>query len=76
MVGCLYWSPARCSRPRPQVIHTELSRLAKRQSPPSNTAPQNPRHDPVPLPSPACVGESGCAGTDARPAPSWRRWCL
>ncbi|XP_077641937.1 peptidyl-prolyl cis-trans isomerase FKBP8-like [Lonchura striata] len=58
--------------PASKVIHTELSRLAKRQSPPSGTGPQNPRHDPIPPPSPACVGELGCAGTDARPAPSWR----
>ncbi|XP_015493916.1 peptidyl-prolyl cis-trans isomerase FKBP8-like [Parus major] len=38
--------------PASKVIHTELSRLAKRQSPPSSTAPQNPRHDPMRPPSP------------------------
>lgn len=68
--GVLTGALPAAAAPRPQVIHTELSRLAKRQSPPTNTAPQNPRHDPMPLPSPACVGESGCAGTDTRPAPS------
>ncbi|XP_041274554.1 peptidyl-prolyl cis-trans isomerase FKBP8-like [Onychostruthus taczanowskii] len=39
--------------PANKVIHTELSRLAKRQSPPSSTGPQNPRHDPEPPPGPA-----------------------
>ncbi|XP_039579129.1 peptidyl-prolyl cis-trans isomerase FKBP8-like isoform X2 [Passer montanus] len=39
--------------PANKVIHTELSRLAKRQSPPSSTGPQNPRRDPKPPPSPA-----------------------
>ncbi|XP_074405121.1 peptidyl-prolyl cis-trans isomerase FKBP8-like isoform X5 [Zonotrichia albicollis] len=58
--------------PASKVIHTELSRLAKRQSPPSSTGPQNPRHDPMPPPSPACVGDLGCARTDARPVPGWR----
>ncbi|KAL2300896.1 hypothetical protein Nmel_013790, partial [Mimus melanotis] len=62
--------------PANKVIHTELSRLAKRQSPSSGTAPQNPRHDPTPPPSPACVGESGRAGTAARPAPSRPGWRL
>ncbi|XP_068882131.1 peptidyl-prolyl cis-trans isomerase FKBP8-like isoform X2 [Aphelocoma coerulescens] len=38
--------------PANKVIHTELSRLAKRQSPPSSTAPQNPHRDPMPPPSP------------------------
>lgn len=74
MVGCPTGALPTAAARRPQVIHTELSRLAKRQSPPSSTAPQNPRHDPMPPPSPACVGESGRAGTNARPAPSWRGW--
>ncbi|XP_056355423.1 peptidyl-prolyl cis-trans isomerase FKBP8-like isoform X3 [Oenanthe melanoleuca] len=39
--------------PANKVIHTELSRLAKRQSPAPSTAPQNPRHDAMPPPSPA-----------------------
>ncbi|XP_068059509.1 peptidyl-prolyl cis-trans isomerase FKBP8-like isoform X1 [Anomalospiza imberbis] len=39
--------------PASKVIHTELSRLTKRQSPPSGTGPQNPCHDPIPPPSPA-----------------------
>ncbi|XP_062357371.1 peptidyl-prolyl cis-trans isomerase FKBP8-like [Cinclus cinclus] len=39
--------------PANKVIHTELSRLAKRQSPSSSTAPQNASHDPMPPPSPA-----------------------
>ncbi|XP_017691650.1 PREDICTED: peptidyl-prolyl cis-trans isomerase FKBP8-like [Lepidothrix coronata] len=38
--------------PASKVIHAELSRLAKRQSAPSSTASQDPRHDPMPPPSP------------------------
>ncbi|XP_063268332.1 peptidyl-prolyl cis-trans isomerase FKBP8-like isoform X5 [Prinia subflava] len=49
--------------PANKVIHTELSRLAKRQSPPSNTAPQNPRHDPMPLPGPASPAPPAAEGT-------------
>ncbi|XP_057225919.1 peptidyl-prolyl cis-trans isomerase FKBP8-like [Malurus melanocephalus] len=38
--------------PASKVIHTELSRLAKRQNPASRTGSQNPRHDPMPPRSP------------------------
>uniref|UniRef100_A0A8C5IAN5 FKBP8 isomerase n=1 Tax=Junco hyemalis TaxID=40217 RepID=A0A8C5IAN5_JUNHY len=48
--------------PASKVIHTELSRLAKRQSPPSITGPQNPRHDPMPPPSPAAPAPPSAKG--------------
>ncbi|XP_074405123.1 peptidyl-prolyl cis-trans isomerase FKBP8-like isoform X7 [Zonotrichia albicollis] len=48
--------------PASKVIHTELSRLAKRQSPPSSTGPQNPRHDPMPPPSPAAPAPPSAEG--------------
>ncbi|XP_039933157.1 peptidyl-prolyl cis-trans isomerase FKBP8-like [Hirundo rustica] len=48
--------------PANKVIHTELSRLAKRKSLPSNDAPQNPRHDPMPLPSPASPAPPAAEG--------------
>nr|XP_030136884.3 uncharacterized protein LOC115496557 isoform X8 [Taeniopygia guttata] len=48
--------------PASKVIHTELSRLAKRQSPPASTGPQNPRHDPTPPPSPASPGPPSAEG--------------
>lgn len=60
MVGRPTGALPTAAAPRPQVIHTELSRLAKRRSLSSSTAPQNPRHDPIPPPSPACVGRNGC----------------
>ncbi|XP_053810792.1 peptidyl-prolyl cis-trans isomerase FKBP8-like isoform X2 [Vidua macroura] len=48
--------------PASKVIHTELSRLAKRQSPPSGAGPQNPRHDPIPPPSPASPAPPSAEG--------------
>ncbi|XP_030811358.1 peptidyl-prolyl cis-trans isomerase FKBP8-like [Camarhynchus parvulus] len=48
--------------PASKVIHTELSRLAKRQSPPSSTGPQNPRHDPMPPPSSASPAPPSAEG--------------
>ncbi|KAM7010796.1 peptidyl-prolyl cis-trans isomerase FKBP8-like [Passerculus sandwichensis] len=48
--------------PASKVIHTELSRLAKRQSPPSSTGPQNSRHDPMPPPSPAAPAPPSAEG--------------
>ncbi|XP_066414613.1 peptidyl-prolyl cis-trans isomerase FKBP8-like [Molothrus aeneus] len=48
--------------PASKVIHTELSRLAKRQSPPSSTSPQNPRHDLMPPLSPASPSPPSAEG--------------
>ncbi|KAM6257022.1 peptidyl-prolyl cis-trans isomerase FKBP8-like [Porphyrio hochstetteri] len=51
---------------RPQVIHAELSRLVKRQSPPAPAGPQEPLHGPPPPPSPGCVAAPpGRAAGDA-----------
>ncbi|KAK4821478.1 hypothetical protein QYF61_020692 [Mycteria americana] len=42
--------------PASKVIHAELSRLVKRRSAPARAASQEPRHGPMPPPSPGCVG--------------------
>ncbi|CAM9411724.1 unnamed protein product [Bubo scandiacus] len=48
--------------PASKVIHTELSRLVKRRSPPARTAPQEPRHGPMPPPSPGAPAPPATEG--------------
>ncbi|XP_074693807.1 LOW QUALITY PROTEIN: peptidyl-prolyl cis-trans isomerase FKBP8-like [Strix aluco] len=48
--------------PASKVIHAELSRLVKRRSPPVRTAPQEPRHGPMPPPSPGAPAPPAAEG--------------
>ncbi|OPJ70235.1 hypothetical protein AV530_019426 [Patagioenas fasciata monilis] len=54
--------------PASKVIHAELSRLVKRQRPLSSASPQEPRHGPVPPPSPGCVGARADGTTGDEPS--------